>query len=175
MVKKTLGCKWSGFRLGYEIRRPRLPFCQEPLEIPTKTFRFCMVRFSNCWDCSLSHSKIQTIWNLDFLKVPTVFSNQTNFDHSNNGLVWNSEGNCSQENSNTKISLVLYSDLYLTLISKNTIKYGTEVQDLNTGKIQNSGDLKTGHIQILNDRQEVGLQIVLTTNRDLKSWCPFDK
>ena len=81
-----------------------------------------MVRFSNCWNCSCSHSKSPTIWKLDFLKVPTVFSNQTNFDHSNNGLVWNSEGNCSQENSNTKISLVLYSDLYLTLISKNTIK-----------------------------------------------------
>ena len=122
MVKKTLGCKWSGFWLGYEIRRPRLPFSQETFEIPTKTSGFCIVQISNCWNCSCSHSKSPTIWKLDFLKVPTVFSNQTNFDHANNGLVWNSEGNCSQENSNTKISLVLYSDLYLTLISKNTIK-----------------------------------------------------
>ena len=76
--EKRLGCKWSRFQMGSEIRKPNhlkseqmAPFCQKPFDVGTKTSWFIMVWLLNGWDYSIAKArpfKNRTIWNMTFKK-----------------------------------------------------------------------------------------------------------
>ena len=95
MVKKRLGCKWSGYGMGSDIWKPTiwnpdkwLPFCQKQFEIRTKWSGFQMVGNTAIAIGKARTFENLTIWNTTFkesgfwmvgVQISTIWKNMGHF------------------------------------------------------------------------------------------------